>query len=103
LKCGIVNKPALAQALKELDKDAACPDIVSRLLQGINVMLKPENRSAIIVRFKERGVSPKVFQGASPAISEDHVILLDSEGELIAFYLFELVDTLIQVKVAKMA
>ncbi len=88
---------------KSVEKNAAWSAIVGRLQQGINGMLQPGNRSAIIVRFKERGVSPKVFHGASPAISEEHVMLVDSEGELLAFYLFELVDTLIQVQVDKMS
>jgi hypothetical protein len=55
------------------------------------------SRSVIIVRFKERGRIPKVFKAATLAISEDHLILLDSEGELVAYFLFELVDTLIHV------
>jgi hypothetical protein len=82
-------------------KDAACSVIALSLAafsrEWTNVMLQLRRRSAIIVRFKEARINARVVQAANAAICEDQLVLLDSEGELVAYFPFELVEALIKV------
>jgi hypothetical protein len=52
----------------------------------------PEEQKVFVVRFKPLGMKTQSFEATSAAIHEEHLVLLNSKGKLVALFLFDIVE-----------
>jgi hypothetical protein len=52
-----------------------------------------EQEKLFIVRFEPTGMKPQTFLASSAEIHGEHLVLMNSQGKLVAMFLFEVVQS----------
>jgi hypothetical protein len=58
-----------------------------------------EEQKVFVVRFKPLGMKMQSFEAARAVINDEHLVLLNAKGKLVALFLFNVVESWSEVEV----